>query len=74
MCVPAGVARKVWYLGMTARAARSTVRDAANVLFSYCLNGLRESSVLSLEAAAMDVTEYSMTVQLCIDKSKLASQ
>lgn len=45
--IAASEVRNVWLLGMES-ATSSTVSDFAMVVFSYCVNGLRQSSVWSI--------------------------
>jgi len=70
--VPASVVQRVWGLGMRS-ATTSVVRDAAMCVFAYCFNGLRESSVASLESRHVHLSPEEMKVRLTVVKGREAS-
>lgn len=51
----------------------SCLRDAAMVTFAYCLNGLRDSSVISIEANKVDVQADHLVARLSVVKGRPAS-
>lgn len=71
--IPASVVQQIWGLGMSTDDP-NVLRDAAVCVFAYCMNGLRESSVLTVEEANVTLTPDAMTVRLSRWKGKNASQ
>lgn len=60
--VPATIAQAIWGLGMSTSAA-SVLRDSAFVIFAFCLNGLRESSVTSLRAEDVAIADNEISAR-----------
>lgn len=71
--VSASLLQQIWGLGMKTSSV-SLLRDAALCVFAYCLNGLRESSVVSLPAANVNLTESFVVARLSVVKGQPASQ
>lgn len=71
--VPASVMKQIWALGMDTEEI-SVVRDAAVTLFAFCVNGLRESSVLSLEHRYVVFSDDRITARLSVVKGQSASR
>lgn len=71
--IPATVVQAVWGLGMSTRTP-STLRDCALVVFAYCLNGLRDSSVISLLSANVNISGTEMVARLSRVKGRASSQ
>lgn len=59
---------------MTDGADLPTIRDAAVVLFAYCLNGLRDSSVLSIKTFDVNLDNEKIIARLSVVKGKQASR
>lgn len=55
-------------------ASVSVLRDCALCVFAYCLNGLRESSVSSLETRNVTLTESCIVTRLSVVKGQPASR
>ena len=72
--IPAGVMQQVWFDGMKENVNPRVARDAAMLVLSYSLNGLRESSVLSLQAANVTLCPDSITARLSVVNGKMASE
>lgn len=70
--VPATMMQQVWSLGMSSESP-SLVRDCAMLTFSYCMNGLRESSVLSILAGNVTLETDRVTARLSVMKGREAS-
>lgn len=68
--ITATVMKKIWGLGMSTTSP-SVLRDAACCLFAYCLNGLRESSVLTMLTDNVTVDAQSLKARLSMLKGKL---
>lgn len=62
----------IWNLGMMTPAL-SVLRDCAVCVFAYCLNGLRESSTMTLEANKVRVEGDTLSARLCYWKGRKAS-
>lgn len=71
--IPATIIQRIWGLGMST-SSPATLRDAASCVFAYCLNGLRESSVLSILPPNVSLDGNAMTARLSLVKGKQASQ
>lgn len=72
--LPATIMQQVWFDGMAENADARAVRDASMLVLSYCLNGLRESSVLSLQTANVALSTESISARISIVKGKMASE
>lgn len=62
----------IWNLGMQTPLL-SILRDCAVCVFAYCLNGLRESSTMTLEASKVHVQSDALTARLCYWKGRRVS-
>lgn len=65
--------QRIWGLGMSTTSIRM-LRDTAACVLAFCFNGLRESSVLSLEEDAVVIHEMKITARLCVVKGQAASR
>lgn len=63
----------IWEYAMQS-TERKTVRDAAILMFAYCFNGLRESSVASMKFSDTEISDDSMTCRLSVLKGRSASR
>ena len=63
---------RIWNLGMQAPTL-GVLRDCAVCVFSYCLNGMRESSTMTLEASKVRAEGDALTARLCYWKGRKAS-
>lgn len=70
--VSASVVQAIWGFGMQT-GDPSKLRDAAMVMFAYCFNGLRESSVLTLRADNVELQGDQMMARLSFVKGQIAS-
>lgn len=61
--ISADIMMKVWALSMSSPTL-STIRDCAASVFSFCFNGLRESTVMSIYASKVAFAEDTMAVRL----------
>lgn len=71
--VLAAVMQAVWGLG-TATDSIGVMHDCAMLVFAFCLNGLRDSSVTSVLANNVHLTSASILVGLSLVKRKSASR
>ena len=71
--IPAEYVQRMWCLGMTTESL-PTLRDCAVCVFAFCFNGLRESSVLSMQTAGVRIDEPVMSARLCVVKGRQASK
>jgi hypothetical protein len=69
----ARVLKKIYNVGMSS-ADIPVVRDAAMVIFAYVLSGLRDSSVVSIAAADVEVTDCCVRARLSYVKGRTASR
>lgn len=69
----AAILKEIWTLGMQT-VDLATLRDAAMVVFSYVMSGLRDSSVVSIESNLAALTAAKLQVQLSYVKGKPASR
>jgi len=71
--ISATMIQAIWGLGMST-SSPSILRDCAMTLLSYCFNGLRESSVVSLQAQNVTVDEDHIHARLSVVKGRQASR
>lgn len=71
--IPATVVQQICAFGI-ATDSLPLLRDAAVCCFSYCMNGLRESSVVSLETSKVSFPEDGLVARLSVVKGQPASQ
>lgn len=63
----------MWGLGMSTTDPRM-LRDCAAVVFSFTVNGLRESSVLTIKEQDVSLSETTLVARLSVWKGKRGSQ
>lgn len=71
--ISASVVQRIWGMGMSTDSP-ALLRDAALCVFAYCMNGLRESSVLSILHTNVAMDSNKLTARLSVVKGKPASQ
>ena len=71
--ISAAVVRQIWKLGMDTESL-SMLRNTSACLFAFCLNGLRESSVVSLPVTNVEISSSRLSVRLTVVKGKQASR
>ena len=69
----AAVLQRIWGLGMSTTSV-SVLRDSAACVSAFCFNGLRESSVLSLQEDAVCINDFKVTARLSVVKGQSASR
>lgn len=62
----------IWNLGMRTPVL-NMLRDCAVCVFSYCLNGLRESSTMTMETSKVRIEGNALTARLCYWKGRRVS-
>ena len=67
------VMHQVWGMGMSTQSP-SLLRDAAVCLFAYVMNGLRESSVMTVTVENVDLSDEVISARLSKVKGKAASR
>lgn len=65
--------QRIWGMGMSASLLQ-TVRDCAVCVFAFCFNGLRDSSVMSIQAKDVRSDQMHLRARLSIVKGKFASR
>jgi hypothetical protein len=71
--LPARILKQIYEVGISS-AETSVVRDAAMVIFAYVLSSLRDSSVVSIAAADVEVTDCCVRARLSYVKGRPASR
>ena len=71
--ISAEVALRVWNMGMSTPVL-ATLRDCTAVVFAYCFNGLRESSVMTLLTSKVSFLPGSMSCRLSYWKGRQVSK
>lgn len=70
--IDATIMLRVWNLGMHTPSLYM-LRDCAVCVFTYCMNGLRESSTMSMEAVKVHFRDDELLARLCYWKGRRAS-
>lgn len=71
--VSASTVQRIWGLGMGTTSS-TLLRDAAICVFAFCLNGVQESSLISLLTSNVEIDANTLTARLSVVKGQAASR
>ena len=67
--VPSSIVQRIWKLGMDT-LLREQLRDCALLVFAFCLNGLRESSISALPSSNATVSPEAVVIRIVLLKGR----